>query len=254
MNPFPIMLAVAPATNTVGFAAFNANLGADRYEILSRAWRFGLICPRPRAKDPQFLWQDAYSRLRNALPWQPSHLASSWPGVIGKVEETWVLGTAGMVGYVAGRFGLRPLSISLWRAEQWKGIAPRYTTKEKFLRLFGSGAQRVVENESAETIEAIMIAEFWLTLYHRGKFTWQRQAKQRGRQVESHEQLTSITQGEKLAGSVSNIVNLQGRRLSVLQNESTSSETQQQGTISTSQGAYGKQAGASIAQQGTRSS
>jgi hypothetical protein len=190
MNPFPIMLAVAPAANTVGFAAFNANLGADRYEILSRAWRFGVIYPRARAKDPQFLWQDAFSRLRSALPWQPSHLASSWPGLIGKaavIEEACALSTAGMVGYVAGRFGLRPLSISLWRAEQWKGIAPRYTTKEKFLRLFGSGAQRVAEEESAETIEAIMIAEFWLTLYHRGKFTWQHQVKQRGRQVESHE-------------------------------------------------------------------
>jgi hypothetical protein len=181
LNPFPIVLAIAPSVNRMGFAAFNANLGTDRYEILSPAWWVGMIYPRPRARDPQFLWQDAYSRLRAALPWQPSHLASSWPGVIGKVEEAWALKTVGMVGYIAGRFGMRPLSMSLWRTEQWKGITPRHTTREKFLRLFGRSAQQVADSEPSETIDAIMIAEFWLTLYHRGKFAWQRQGHDRRR-------------------------------------------------------------------------
>jgi hypothetical protein len=53
--------------------------------------------------------------------------------------------------------------------------APRYSTHEKFLRLFGRAAQHVGSKEPRETVEAIMIAEFWLTLYYRGKFTWQRQ-------------------------------------------------------------------------------
>jgi hypothetical protein len=180
-NPFPIVLAIAPSVNRVGFAAFNANVGAPRYEILSPAWRFGVIYPKARARDPQFLWQDAYSRLRGALRWQPSHVASSWPGVIGKIEQAGAIETSGMVGYIGGRFGMRPLSMSLWRAEQWKGIAPRYTTREKFLRLFGAGAQQIVDNEPSETIDAIMIAEFWLTLYHRGKFAWQRQGHDRRR-------------------------------------------------------------------------
>jgi hypothetical protein len=181
VDPFPIVLALSPSGGAIGFAAFNANLGANRYEILSPAWRFGVIYPRARARDPQFLWQDAYSRLRGALSWPPSHLASSWPGVIGKIEWEFVLETTGMVGYIAGRFGMRPLSMSLWRAEQWKGIAPRYTTREKFLRLFGRSAQEVVEKQSPGTLEAIMIAEFWLTLYHRGKFSWQRQGHDRRR-------------------------------------------------------------------------
>jgi hypothetical protein len=178
-NPFPIVLAIAPSVNRVGFAAFNANLCADRYEILSPAWRFGMIYPRPRARDPQFLWQDAYSRLRGALSWHPSHLASAWPGMIGKIEQAGTIETTGMVGYIAGRFAMRPLSMSLWKDEQWKGIAPRYTTREKFLRLFGADAQQIVDNEPAGTIDAIMIAEFWLTLYHRGKFAWQRQGHDR---------------------------------------------------------------------------
>ena len=181
-NPFPIVLAIAPAGTAVGFASFNANLNTDRFDILGSGWRFGTLYPVARAKDPQFLWQDTYSKLRNALSqWHPSHFASSWPGILGKtvsLELDALDSAAGMVGYVAGRFGMRPLSIILWRAEQWKGISPRYSTSEKFLRLFGRGAQHVASKEPPETIEAIMIAEFWLTLYHRGKFTWQRQSQQ----------------------------------------------------------------------------
>jgi hypothetical protein len=82
-----------------------------------------------------------------------------------------------MIGYIAGRFRLRPLSICLWRSEQWKGFVHTYTIREKFLRLFGSTAQEVIAKHSSETIEAIMLCEFWLTLYHRGKFTWQQQTR-----------------------------------------------------------------------------
>jgi hypothetical protein len=179
-NPFPIVLAIAPTPTAIGFAIFNANLGTNRYEIFSAAWDFGTIYPKVRVRDPQFLWQDAYSRLRAVMRWQPNHLASSWPGLIHRppaVQEGWALTIAGMIGYIAGRFRLRPLSICLWRAEQWKGIAPTYTTQEKFLRLFGSTAHEVSASHSLEIIEAIMLCEFWLTLYHRGKFTWQQQTR-----------------------------------------------------------------------------
>jgi hypothetical protein len=179
-NPFPIMLAISPTPTAIGFAIFNANLGANRYEIFSPAWNFGTIYPKVRARDPQFLWQDAYSGLRAAIRWQPNHLASSWPGLIDRppaAQEAWALTIAGMIGYIAGRFRLRPLSICLWRAEQWKGIAPAYTTRQKFIRLFGEDARQVVSTAPIEPIEAIMIAEFWLTLYHRGKFTWQHQTR-----------------------------------------------------------------------------
>jgi hypothetical protein len=178
-NPFPIVLAIAPTPTAIGFAIFNANLGTERYDILSPAWKYGTIYPKVRAHDPQFLWQDAYSRLRAAIRWQPNHLASSWPGVIARSSsiEASTLATCGMVGYIAGRLGLRPLSINLWKPEQWKGIAPPYSTREKFIRLFGQNAQEVLSSIRLEGLEAIMVGEFWLTLYHRGKFTWQQQTR-----------------------------------------------------------------------------
>lgn len=177
---FPIVLAIDPSMNTLGWAAYNLNLGQNRYDIDSDAWRFGLVRPQARTLDfPQFNWEDAFYKLRRGLgDWQPTHFASEWPDFFnstkGKIAATqgYTINLAGQVGYIAGRLGLPPDYMTLWKPYKWKGSVPKSVTQEKFIRLFGEGAKSIVRNYSDDVIDAIMIAEFWLTLYHREKFPW----------------------------------------------------------------------------------
>jgi hypothetical protein len=178
--PFPIVVAVVPRMVNLGWACYNLNLGENRFEINSRAWRFGLIHPKPRITDCQYSWRDAYVKLRHELrAWNPTHFASDWPGMLENTNlpaaaRDHLADLAGMTAYLAGRFALPPEWISLWKAEQWCG---KYPASEKFLRLFGKQAPEVAAKNSSEVISAILVAEFWLTLYHREKFPWIRRWK-----------------------------------------------------------------------------
>lgn len=184
-NPFPVLVAIDPSVNNLGYAAHNLNLGMDSHDIDSEAWRFGLIHPRGgQSADVQYKWRDAYAKLRNALgDWKPTHFAAEWPAFFGNTRgkiaamKGYTMDLAGMVGYLAGRFGLPPDRMVLWRPDQWKGSVPKSVTAQKFLRLFGPGAPYVVRNHSDDVVDAIMIAEYWLTLYHREKFNWQKRQR-----------------------------------------------------------------------------
>jgi len=167
--------------NNLGYACYNMNLGQSAYEIDSEAWRFGLIHPRARTRECQYKWRDAYVKLKEQLGgWRVTHLAVEWPTFFdstrGRIAamKGYTIDLAGMTGYLAGRFGLPPDYITLWKPEQWKGSVPKHVTAQKFIRLFGPGADYVVRNYADDTVDAIMIAEFWLTLYNREKFIWQR--------------------------------------------------------------------------------
>ena len=165
------------------------NLGENRYDITSEAWKYGLIHPATVSRKGgelarQHKWQDAFFRLRKALgEWKPTHLALEYPTFFGstrgKIAATqgYTLDLAGMVGYLAGSFEVRAEQVTLWKPEQWKGSVPKTVTQAKFIRLYGKDADYVVRNYSDDTIDAIMIAEFWLNLFFRGKFSWQRQMK-----------------------------------------------------------------------------
>jgi Holliday junction resolvasome RuvABC endonuclease subunit len=184
--PFPIILAVDPSMNSLGWAAHNLNLGENRYDINSDAWRFGLIRPRSRSEHCQYRWENAASRLREALDdWEPTHMALEYPtffdSTAGKIAamQGYTLDLAGMVGYIMGRFKMPPDAVTLWKPEQWKGTVPKHITQAKFVRLYGDSASYIVKNYPDDVSDAIMIADFWLTLYHREKFFWQQRAKAR---------------------------------------------------------------------------
>jgi hypothetical protein len=180
-NPFPIILAIDPSMHNLGFACHNLNLGCDRYDIDSDAWRFGLIHPRAQQTEPQYRWRNAFAKLKKNVGWWPTHLASEWPSYFattkGKIAATmgYTIDLAGMTAYIAGRFGMRADYITLWKPEQWKGMVPKHVTQQKFIRLYGKAAESIVRNYSHDVIDAIMIAEYWLTLYHREKFRWMHQ-------------------------------------------------------------------------------
>jgi hypothetical protein len=175
--PFPIILAIDPSMNNLGFAIYNANLGENRYDIDSDAWRFGLIHPQTHGHF-HHKWLNAYERLEKSIGWNPTHLACEWPdffnSVKGKIAAAkgYTIDLAGMVGYLVGKYDLPMDYVTLWKPNVWKGSVPKSATQAKFLRLFGKDAESVLRNYSHDVIDAIMIAEFWLTLYHREKFSW----------------------------------------------------------------------------------
>ena len=183
---FPIILAIDPSMNNLGWACHNLNLGCDRYDIDSDAWRFGLIHPKSNERAPQYRWRDAFVKLRERVGWRPTHLASEWPSYFasakGKIAamKGYTLDLAGITAYIAGRYGMQVNFISLWKPEQWKGVVPKAATQAKFIRLYGKSAEHIVRNYSHDVIDAIMICEFWLTLYHRNKFNWQQQQLTKG--------------------------------------------------------------------------
>lgn len=179
--PFPIILAIDPSMNSLGWAIYNANLGQNRYDIDSVAWRYGCINPKG---SKAHRWRDIYTEIsRNLEDWKPTHLAIEWPdffaNVRGKIAASkgYTIDLAGIAGYLVGRFNLQPDFVELWKPVFWKGLVPKTVTQAKFTRLFGKDSGFVLRNYSDDVIDAIMIAEFWLTLYHREKFPWIRRWK-----------------------------------------------------------------------------
>lgn len=190
-EPFPILLAIDPSMNDLGWAAFNCNLGANTYEIPSKAWRYGLIRPRVKSESgseigPQYTWQSAFSQLRGPErlgDWKPTHIVIEYPTFFastrGKIAASTgaTLNLAGMAGFLAGRFWLAPDSIALWRPEQWKGSVPKTVTEAKFIRIFSKGASMIAQSNPDDVVDAIMLAAHWLNLYHRGQFSWQKRGR-----------------------------------------------------------------------------
>jgi hypothetical protein len=175
MVQFPVLLAIDPSVNNLGWACYDFSRG-EPYDISN--WSYGLI--HPKGKHLQHKWKDAYLQLREHFrAVKPTHYACEWPmyfgGEKGKIaaQEGYTINIAGMAAFIAGRFQIRGEFISLWTPVQWKGSVPKYVTERKFIRLFGEQARRIAKIESNDVIDAIMIAEFWIDLYLREKFSWQ---------------------------------------------------------------------------------
>ena len=177
---FPVLLAIDPSVNNLGYAMYDMGAGANQFDLDSGAWTYGVI--HPKGKYIQHKWRDCYRQLMDRLDKTPSHYAAEWPtyfsGQRGMIaaQEGYTLDLAGVVGYLAGRIGFKVDWIALWTPQQWKGSVPKHVTERKFVRLFGDGARRAIKRGiSGDAIDAIMIGEFWLSLYNQGKMSWQHQ-------------------------------------------------------------------------------
>jgi hypothetical protein len=172
---FPVLLAIDPSINNLGWAAFDFSQGHDPYDITD--WQYGLI--HPKGKHLQHKWKDAYLQLKEKLDKKPTHYAAEWPMYFGgqkgmiAAQEGYTISIAGITAFIAGRFQVRGEFISLWTPVQWKGSVPKHITERKFIRLFGEQAKRVAKTQSSDVIDAIMIGQFWVDLYLREKFSWQ---------------------------------------------------------------------------------
>jgi hypothetical protein len=178
---YPILLAIDPSVNSLGFACYNMGAGGNQFDLDSGAWKYGTI--HPVGKYVQHKWRDIYTKLIGRLEGlTPTHYAAEWPtyfsGQKGMIaaQEGYTIDLAGVVGYLAGRIGFKVDWIALWTPQQWKGSVPKSVTEGKFVRLFGDSAKRAIKRGiSGDAIDSIMIAEFWLALYNQGKMSWQHQ-------------------------------------------------------------------------------
>ena len=82
--PFPILLAIDPSVNRLGWAAVNLNVPGERYEVTSAMWRFGFVHPRARELGAANIWASIFAQLRGSCgDWRPTHLAIEWPAFFG---------------------------------------------------------------------------------------------------------------------------------------------------------------------------
>jgi hypothetical protein len=179
---FPLLLAIDPSINNLGFAIYDMGKGKDQYNLDSGAWTYGLI--NPKGKYLQHRWRDAYRQLVDH--WLEgrmiTHLVSEWPtffksekGLIA-AQEGYTIEIASIVAYLAGRLNVKADYISMFTPQRWKGSVPKHVTEGKFKRLFGEGASKALRRGiSNDVVDAIMIGEYWLSLYNQNKFSWQHQ-------------------------------------------------------------------------------
>lgn len=179
---FPVLLSIDPSVNNLGWACFDFTKGGEMYDIRGKSWSYGLIYPK--GSNIQYRWKDIYFKLRRELrDKQVSHFAGEWPmffgGMKGKIaaQEGYTVNLAGTVGYLVGKLGIKAEYVALWTPIQWKGAVPKQVTEKKFIRLFGEPARVLANRVSDDVIDAIMIAEYWLTIYNREKFFWQQRRK-----------------------------------------------------------------------------
>lgn len=174
MEAFPCLLAIDPSVNNLGWAYFDFSKG-EIYDLEN--WEYGLV--HPDGKYIQHKWKNAHARLSKRLPKKPTHFAAEWPtffsSQVGRIaaQEGYTINLAGMVAFLAGRFQIKGDYISLWTPAQWKGSVPKTATRAKFIRIFGKRGERLAATAADDTIDAIMIAQFWINLYLRQKFSWQ---------------------------------------------------------------------------------
>lgn len=163
---------------SLGWALYNMNRATNLYDLDGEGWSFGVIHPKSNRLDPQYIWRDAFYQLKQQLGEQwPTHLVLEWPTFFSSARgriaamRGHTIDLAGLVGFLVGRFGLKVNRVTLWKPEQWKGSVPKRVTAAKFIRLFGPAAVTAVNTHPDDTVDAIMLAEHWLSLYERGKIT-----------------------------------------------------------------------------------
>jgi Holliday junction resolvasome RuvABC endonuclease subunit len=190
MKELPILLAIDPSVRNLGWCIINLNkVEEDRYyDLEGEAWSYGIVQMKSTHQiDPSILkyrWEEACRKLTQAIDVyesEPTHFASEWPtffnSMKGRIAATqnYTLGLASMVGYIAAHFDFNPENIALWTPQQWKGSVPKYVTVEKFKLIFGKKAEKLSRMLTDDTIDAIMIARYWLQLYEAKRFRWQQQ-------------------------------------------------------------------------------
>jgi len=181
---YPLLLAIDPSINNLGWAIYDFSAGGEMYRIDSCGWKYGLI--HPKGFNIQGRWRDAYFKLREVIGKDRhiTHLAAEWPmwfdGLRGRLaaQQNFTINLSSLIGYLVGKLGVKTEFVSLWTPVQWKGSVPKYATEAKFVRIFGQTARQVANTQSNDVIDAIMIAEFWLSLYNRQKFDWQHKGEQ----------------------------------------------------------------------------
>ena len=187
----PILLAIDPSVRDLGWAMINLNkIGEEGYgNILDYSvWSYGIIEMKSTNQvDPKIVkyrWKEAYEKMVAAMDWRPTHFASEWPtffdserGRIAAVNN-YTVGIASMVGYLAAAFDFHPDDIRLYTPIEWKGMIGKEIVREKFIKLFGPegspqepAIRRLDKQLSDDTIEAIMIARYWLDQYDQGKIS-----------------------------------------------------------------------------------
>jgi len=188
MKELPILLSIDPSVRNLGWCLVDLNKVEDDnyYDLDSAAWSYGIIQMKSTHQiDPSILkyrWEEACRKLAQAIDVyesDPTYFASEWPtffnSMKGKIAATqnYTIGLASMVGYIAAHFDFDSENIALWTPQQWKGSVPKYVTVEKFKVVFGRKAEKLSQMLTDDTIDAIMIARYWLQLYEAKKFRWQ---------------------------------------------------------------------------------
>jgi hypothetical protein len=172
---FPILLAIDPSITVMGWALFDGSHASHIYDL--RAWQYGRI--RPKGSTIQAKWEDAASKLDKAVvgDLSPDILVGEWPAYFINLKGVLAAKSGsnfplcGLTGYLMGHFGFRGTQVTLYGPSKWKGSVPKHVTLAKFKRKFSDGASPAtvgeVERMSVECsdheIDAIMIAEFWLS-------------------------------------------------------------------------------------------
>jgi hypothetical protein len=172
---FPILLAIDPSITVMGWALFDGSHASHIYDL--RAWQYGRI--RPKGSTIQTKWEDAAQKLDKAVSGDlsPDILVSEWPAYFINLKGVLAAKSGsnfplcGLTGYLMGHFGFRGAEVTLYEPSKWKGSVPKRVTLYKFRRKFSDGASPATVGEvermcvecSDHEIDAIMIAEFWLS-------------------------------------------------------------------------------------------
>lgn len=182
VESYPVLLAIDPSVNNLGWASYDFQAGGEMYNINGAGWKFGLI--HPKGPNLQYKWKDCYFKLRRELEdRRVTHFAGEWPIFFGSMkgkiaaQQGYTNDLAGTIGYLIGKFQVKAEYVALWTPVQWKGSVPKAITEKKFIRVFGEAGKEIARTVSNDVIDAIMIAEFWLSLFNREKFSFQRARK-----------------------------------------------------------------------------
>jgi Holliday junction resolvasome RuvABC endonuclease subunit len=164
MSSLPILLAVDPSVNNLGWACCNlsrASLHPDIYDI--ELWDSGVI--HPQGIEIHHKWQDAYEQLAAKVrdSW-PTHLVVEWPMFFGSARgriaaaQGGTINLAGMAAGIIAWFRLPASNVSLLTPVQWKGSVPKDVVRQRLEQAFAGNSCNLSDDE----VDAIALAEFWL--------------------------------------------------------------------------------------------
>jgi hypothetical protein len=187
----PVLLSIDPSVRNLGWCCVNMNRLWDEddwYDLEDgRGWTYGLVqMESTKGVRPDILkyrWMEAYLDLKTNLDIddnEPTHFASEWPAFYnsekGRIaaSNNYTVGLASISSYIAGQFNFVPQNIALWTPMQWKFNAPKDVTKNRFVQRFGERGEKLARQVSDDVIDAIMIAVYWLSIYRKRQFRWQK--------------------------------------------------------------------------------